>query len=117
MSEKTYGRLLELGIKLASVGFTVILDAKYDRQSFRQEAIALFKSYQLPVRIIHCTAPEDVLRDRLLSRTGDVSDATASLLTLQQAAAQPFTQEEQSLVITLDTTQDWASQLLAIPNL
>ena len=112
MSEKTYKRLLELGIKLASQGFPVILDAKYDWQAFREEAIALFKSSQLPVHIIHCTAPEDVLRDRLLSRTGDVSDATADLLTQQQAAAQAFTEEEQSLVTTLDTTQDWTSQLL-----
>lgn len=112
MSEKTYGRLLELGIKLASQGFAVILDAKYDRQGFREEAIARSQSSQLPVHIIHCTAPEDVLRDRLLSRTGDVSDATADLLTQQQAAAQAFTEEEQSLVTTLDTTQDWTSQLL-----
>ena len=112
MSEKTYGRLLELGIKLASQGFAVILDAKYDQQGFREEAIALCQSSQLPVQIIHCTAPEDVLRDRLLSRTGDVSDATADLLTQQQAAAQAFTDAEQSLVTTLDTTQDWTSQLL-----
>lgn len=112
MSEKTYGRLLELGIKLASQGFAVILDAKYDRQGFREEAIARSQSSQLPVHIIHCTAPEDVLRDRLLSRTGDVSDATADLLTQQQAAAQAFTDAEQSLVTTLDTTQDWTSQLL-----
>jgi predicted kinase len=112
MSEKTYRRLLELGIKLASQGFPVILDAKYDQQGFREEAIALSESSQLPVQIIHCTAPEDVLRDRLLSRTGDVSDATADLLTQQQAAAQAFTDAEQSLVTTLDTTQDWTSQLL-----
>jgi hypothetical protein len=112
MSEKTYGRLLELGIKLASQSFPVILDAKYDRQAFREEAIALSQSSQLPVHIIHCTAPEQVLRDRLLSRTGDVSDATADLLTQQQAAAQAFTDAEQSLVTTLDTTQDWTSQLL-----
>jgi uncharacterized protein len=111
MSEKTYKRLLDLGIKLASQGFTVILDAKYDRQVLRQEAIAQAQSQQLPIQIIHCTAPEEVLRDRLLSRTGDVSDATAELLTQQLAAAQFFTDAEQSLVTTLDTTQDWASQL------
>ncbi len=112
MSQKTYDRLLELGIKLASLGFPVILDAKYDRQALRQEAIAQAKSYQLPVQIIHCTAPEDVLRDRLSSRTGDISDATPDLLQNQQAAAEPFTDEEQSLVTTLDTTQDWTSQIL-----
>ncbi len=113
MSEKTYKRLLDLGIKLASQGFTVILDAKYDRQVLRQEAIAHAQSQQLPIQIIHCNAPEDVLRDRLLSRTGDVSDATADLLTQQQAAAEFFTDAEQSLVTTLDTTQGWASQLLS----
>jgi predicted kinase len=112
MSQKTYDRLLELGIKLASLGFPVILDAKYDQQALRQEAIAQAKSYQLPVQIIHCTAPEDVLRDRLSSRTGDISDATPDLLQNQQAAAEPFTDEEQSLVTTLDTTQDWTSQIL-----
>ena len=58
-----------------------------------------------------CTAPDLVLRDRLSSRTGDVSDATADLLTQQQAAAEPFTDAEQSLVTTIDTTQDRTSLL------
>ena len=116
MSQKTYDRLLELGIKLASVGFPVILDAKYDRQVFRQQSITQAKNSQLPVQIFHCMAPEDVLRDRLLSRTNDISDATADLLTQQQAAVEPFTETEQSLVTTVDTTQDWASQLLTLPQ-
>ncbi len=112
MSQKTYDRLLELGIKLAKIGFPVILDAKYDREAFRTEAIAQAQHNQLPVKIIYCTAPEEVLRDRLLSRTGDVSDATADLLSQQQATAEFFTDAEQPLVTTVDTTQDWISQLL-----
>ncbi len=111
MSQKTYGRLLELGLMLAQQGLPVILDAKYDRQALRQEAITQAKLYELPVKIIHCTAPEEVLRDRLLSRTGDISDATADLLTQQQATAEPFTDAEQSVVTTIDTTQDWTSWL------
>jgi hypothetical protein len=111
MSQKTYDRLLELGIMLANQGFAVILDAKYDRQAFRQDAIDRANIAQLPVRIIHCTAPEAVLRDRLSSRTGDVSDATADLVTQQQATAEPFADTERSLVTALDTTRDWASQL------
>jgi hypothetical protein len=54
------------------------------------------------------------LRDRLSSRTGDVSDATADLLTQQLATAEPFTDAEQSLVTPIDTTQDWASLLPGI---
>jgi hypothetical protein len=111
MSEKTYDRLLELGIKLASDGFSVILDAKYDRQVFREKAIARSQNHQLPIQILHCIAPESVLRDRLTARTDDVSDATAELLTQQQATAEFFTDTEQPLVTTLDTTQDWTSQL------
>ncbi|NEQ68185.1 MAG: AAA family ATPase [Symploca sp. SIO2D2] len=109
MSQKTYDRLLELGIMLANEGLTVILDGKYDRQNLRGKAIQQANEHQLPLQIIHCTAPESVLRDRLTARTGDISDATADLLQSQQAAAEPFTDAEQSLVTTLDTTRDWLS--------
>jgi aminoglycoside phosphotransferase family enzyme/predicted kinase len=112
MSQKTYSRLLELGTKLAKAGFSVILDAKYDQQATRLAAIQEAKNYNLPVKIYHCIAPEEVLRARLLSRTGDVSDATSDLLAKQQAVAEFFTDAEQSLVTTLDTTQDWKSQLV-----
>ncbi|HAG83082.1 MAG TPA: adenylyl-sulfate kinase [Cyanobacteria bacterium UBA12227] len=108
MNQKTYDRLLQLGILLARKGFPVILDAKYDRQSFRADAIAQAQTHQLPLKILYCTAPTEVLRDRLSSRTGDVSDATADLLTHQQATTEPFTDIEQSLVTELDTTQDWS---------
>ena len=111
MGEKTYNRLLELGVMLANRGFPVILDAKYDRIALRQEAIAQGSTHNLPIKIIQCTAPEDVSRDRISSRTGDVSDATADLVTQQLAAAEPFTQAEQSLVTPIDTTQDWATLL------
>jgi len=111
MTEKTYGRLLELGITLASAGYPVILDAKYDRVALRSEAIAQAEKHHLPLQILSCTAPEDVMRDRLSSRTGDVSDATANLLSSQQTASEPFTEAEQSFVKTLDTTQDLESQL------
>ncbi|NEP00072.1 MAG: AAA family ATPase [Symploca sp. SIO2E9] len=112
MTQKTYQRLLELGIKLANLGFPVILDAKYDKLALRGEVIAQANSYRLPVQIIHCIAPESVLRDRLLSRTNDVSDATADLIEQQQAAAEAFTDAEKSLVISLDTTQEWKSKLV-----
>jgi hypothetical protein len=110
MTEKTYGRLLELGVKLANQGFPVILDAKYDRQALRQEAIAQSQTEQLPLQILHCTAPEEVLRDRLNKRSGDIADATADLLADQQASFEPFTEAEQHHVTTLDTTQDWEAQ-------
>lgn len=111
MIQRTYARLLELGVLLASVGYSVILDAKYDRQSLRKPVIAAAEKHHLPLQILHCTAPESILRDRLNSRTADISDATANLLTNQLATAETFTEEEKVFVKTLDTTQDLAAQL------
>ncbi len=114
MTQKTYDRLLELGIFLAQQGFPVILDAKYDRQSLRQAAIAKTQAAGLPLQILHCTAPVEVIRDRLQTRTGDIADATADLLTTQQKAAEPFTEEEQAYVVPIHTEQDLEPQLQSL---
>lgn len=109
MTQKTYDRLLELGITLAYQGYTVILDAKYDRQFLRQAAIEQAEGHQIPLQILYCTAPVEILQERLHQRQGDISDATADLLPKQQM--EPFTEAEQPFVKTLDTTQDLEGQL------
>ncbi len=114
MTEKTYRRLLLLGIILANQGFSVILDAKYDKQQLRQEAIAEAKKHQLPLQIIQCTAPLEVLQERLNKRTGDIADATADLLDSQLKQAEPFTEEEKTYVKILDTTQPQQAQLKVV---
>jgi uncharacterized protein len=106
MTQKTYEKLLELGIKLAKAGYPVILDAKYDRSQLRADAIAQTQSANISLQILHCTAPETVLRDRLNSRSGDIADATADLLASQIAAFEPFADTEAAIVQTLDTTRD-----------
>ncbi|MBD2665460.1 adenylylsulfate kinase [Richelia sinica FACHB-800] len=114
MTAKTYGRLGELGIKLASQGWTVILDAKYDRQNLRQDAIAQAQQHQLPIHIIHCSAPLEVLQQRLVNRTGDIADATADLLASQFQQAESFTDEEKPYIKIVDTTQPLESQLQSV---
>ncbi|MCU0538143.1 MAG: AAA family ATPase [Hydrococcus sp. Prado102] len=112
MSQKTYARLLELGKMLISQGFSVILDAKYDRQNLREPAINYAQSNNIPLRIIYCTATIEVLRDRISQRTNDISDATVDLLVRQQATTEPFSEREQPYVTTINTTDpDWVSQL------
>ncbi|TAG55815.1 MAG: adenylyl-sulfate kinase [Oscillatoriales cyanobacterium] len=111
MTARTYGRLLELGIMLADRGWDVILDAKFDRQNWRTDAMNLAQSHGLPLQIVYCTAPMAVLRQRLQQRRGDIADATAELLTSQQAEAEPFTQLEQISLNVVDTAQDLDVQL------
>lgn len=109
MTQRTYARLLDLGVKLVKQGYTVILDAKYDRQTLREAVIAAATAEQIPLQIIHCDAPPEVLHDRLKHRTGDIADATADLLPKQYL--EPFTPSEQPFVVTMDTTQEIASQI------
>lgn len=109
MTRKTYGRLLELGILLAQEGYTVILDAKYDRQELREAVVAQALAHQLPYHSVYCTAPLEVLRDRLEHRTGDIADATADLLPKQHFES--FAESEHPYLITVDTTQDIRAQL------
>ncbi len=106
MTAKTYQQLLELGTKLALQGFTVVLDAKYDRLSLRAAVGDLAQTHGIPFQIVYCTAPDRVLRERASHRTGDISDATVDLLVSQQAAWEDFTPAERGDVITVDTTQD-----------
>ncbi|MEO0687270.1 MAG: AAA family ATPase, partial [Cyanobacteria bacterium J06649_11] len=111
MSSKTYSKLLELGIMLTTQGFTVILDAKYDKQNIRADVILAAKKHQIPLKIIYCTAPEEILRDRLNRRSGDITDATANLLSSQLQNAEPFSDEEKSYLKIIDTTKPLETQL------
>ena len=106
MSNKTYQRLLELGIKLAKQGFTVILDAKYDRLQWRLSAADAAKTENIPLEIYYCTAPLEVLRERIEQRQGDISDATSELLTQQLASQEEFTEREKHYLTVIDTNQN-----------
>jgi uncharacterized protein len=114
MTANTYQGVLTLGSKLAAQGFTVILDAKYDRQSLRAAVIDLARDERIPLQILHCTAPAEVLRERLAQRTGDIADATVDLIASQQAAWEDFTPAERSYVTTVDTTQERSSVIRQI---
>jgi aminoglycoside phosphotransferase family enzyme/predicted kinase len=105
MSQKTYDRLLELGVRLAQAGYTVILDAKYDRLAWRQPVIVQAQEQNIPLQIFYCTAPIAVLGDRLSQRQGDISDAGVALINSQMAEAESFTPAERAYVTTIDTTQ------------
>ncbi len=96
MNQKTYDRLLDLGIKLASQGYSVILDAKYDRQAFRLPVIEQAQGAGIPVEILYCDVPMEVLRDRVAQRQGDISDATPDVLENQRM--EPFSDVEKAFV-------------------
>ena len=112
MSHKTYERLTHLGILLASQGYTVILDAKFDRQATRQAVVAQAQAQELPLTIVHCTAPLDILKERLQQRQGDIADATLAIL--EKQTLEPFTGAETLYLATVNTTQPLHLQLATV---
>jgi aminoglycoside phosphotransferase family enzyme/predicted kinase len=112
MSQKTYKRLVQLGSLLASQGYTIVLDAKFDREQTRQCAIAAATDHDLPLTIVHCDAPLTTLKQRVHEREGDIADAT--LAVLEQQHLEPFTAAERPYVTTVDTTQPLLPQLATI---
>ncbi|MFM2431763.1 MAG: hypothetical protein RLZZ511_2976 [Cyanobacteriota bacterium] len=109
MTGKTYDRLLNLGVMLAKQGYTVILDAKYDREALRQPVISQTQANGIPLLIVHCDAPMETLKSRVAARTGDIADATVDVLAQQSMEA--FTDAERTFVKTIDTTADLKAQL------
>lgn len=113
MTYKTYKRLVDSGLQLAKQGVTVILDAKYDKRNFRHEVITRTKAAKIPLNIIVCKAPLEVIRNRLMYRTNDISDANISILETQLNEAEDFNDTEKPFIHIVNTDQDLDSQLLS----
>jgi aminoglycoside phosphotransferase family enzyme/predicted kinase len=112
MNEKTYNFLLELGLLLISQGFSVILDAKYDRHQWRSPILSAAEKGDFCLKILHCQASMETLTTRLQTRKGDISDATADLLIQQQANTDTFNEQEKKYAIAVNTEADnWQSDL------
>jgi len=103
MTRKTYEALIRLGIELSTAGLNVILDATFGKRIHRSQLIDRAREIGIPITLLHCVAPEEVLRKRLKNRTDDISDATHALLDTQQKNAEPFTDDEQRCLTTLNT--------------
>ncbi|MBA3470864.1 MAG: AAA family ATPase [Herpetosiphonaceae bacterium] len=109
MSDRTYARLLELGIFLARHGQRVILDAKYDRRQRRQTVLEQAQAAGLPIQLVYCTAPQSILHQRLEQRQHDVSDATVEVLAGQ--VFEPLSVAEEQLTLTVNTAAAWREEL------
>lgn len=77
---RTYAQLFGLARVALQAGYPVILDAAFPRRAERTQAQALAQELGVPFSIMHCEAPLPVLRERLLARRGDASEANLAVL-------------------------------------
>lgn len=97
-TRRTYDRLLELADDALAAGYPVVLDAAFLRIEQRKRAAALAARHGAPFGILRCEAPLAVLRERLVRRGPDASEADASVLDMLQASQQPLEADELALV-------------------
>ena len=95
---RTYGHLLAAARLALRCGYPVILDAAFLRRDERDRAHALARELGLPFFIVRCEAPLQVLRERLLARKGDASEADTAVLEKLHALALPLERDELPLV-------------------
>ena len=103
MTARTYARCLEVARDLLTSGWSVILDGVFGRRAEREAVRALTREVGVPIRIIWCDAPEEVLRDRIRRRTADAEDLSEGrddLLDLQKARYEPPVGEPAVLRVT-----------------
>lgn len=94
----TYAQLFRLARQALAAGWPVVVDAAFLHRAERAQAVALAREQQVPLAIIDCSAPPQVLRERLLARRGDASEATPATLEQLRLSAEPLDGDERALV-------------------
>jgi uncharacterized protein len=105
-SEQTYAHLTQCAEAVLSGGYDVIVDATFTRRADRARFKALADRCNASLLVVHCQAPDDVLRQRIESRQQagrDASEADTSVLQWQQSNAEPLTREERLDVLPVNT--------------
>ncbi|MDW8237861.1 MAG: AAA family ATPase [Aquificaceae bacterium] len=70
-TEKVYEVLIEKAKELSERGQNIVLDGSFSKRWQREKLLNYFKD----VIFIHTTAREETIKERLLKRTSDISDA------------------------------------------
>ena len=97
-TQRTYEHLFATARLALQAGYPVVLDAAFLMRDERLRALTLAHECSVPLAIIACEAPLHVLRERLLARRGDASEADVKVLDQLREVAEPLSELECTLV-------------------
>lgn len=100
---KTYAKLKVLTDDVLDAGFPVIIDAAFLKYEERHSFLKFANERQIPFIILAFTASANTLRQRILARKYDVSDANISVLEHQLITFEPLRSKELPYHIAIDT--------------
>ena len=106
LTNKLYNKLALLSESIINAGYSVMIDAAFLDKAKRDQFRELANDKNIEFIILNFTIPESILRQRIIQRTHDASDADISVLETQLLTYQPLDNTEQtcSYNINLDTT-------------
>jgi len=106
MSERTYAKMARVAEKELEAGKGVILDATYGQRINRERIVRLAEKHRVPLALIHCFAPDETIRQRLIQREAegkDVSDGRWEIYLAQKAACEPISEIPSEACLELNT--------------
>lgn len=114
-SDTTYTHLHELARTVLQTGYSVIIDATFLKQHFRQDFFTLAQEQHTDFCILNFKAVPEVLRQRIRHRAAqgtDISQADLEVLQHQLQHHDPLTQEEQHYTIEINTEEPSSTERL-----
>jgi len=102
-SHQTYSKLEQLASEIIRAGYSVIVDAAFLKFEQRKLFQRLAKQLQVPYTIVEVTASVEMLRQRIVDRKGDISDATLSVLEHQLAHYKPLHNSEVDFAVSVNS--------------
>jgi aminoglycoside phosphotransferase family enzyme/predicted kinase len=114
VSARTYAALHEEAERELRRGHSVILDATFMTESLRKPAARLSQRLNVPLTVVWCRAPDDLIERRIAQRDSDpfrVSDADLNVALAQRSNLQPPNELPSSSVVVAQTGGDVASLL------
>ena len=107
----TYRHLAATARRLLRAGWPVLVDASFLDPRERRRFARLAARLGVPFHILACTAPTEVLEQRVVARDAhgvDASEAGAAVLAAQRARYRPLGTDEQAYAIDVDTSRPYA---------
>jgi predicted kinase len=104
--DAVYGEMIARALAQLRSGRSVVLDATFLTQEQRAWAMDAARDSGVPALVVQVTAPEDVVRARLLARAGDggVSDARWDTYLVQRRTVEPPVEIEPGSVMAVDAS-------------
>jgi aminoglycoside phosphotransferase family enzyme/predicted kinase len=102
-TRRTYRALLEMAGNLCSRGESVIIDASFSDPRWREEAMRVAENVSADLDVLRCVVPLETAAARARARTGDASDADA---TVARHVAERFAPWDAAHAVDMSGTPD-----------